>query len=405
MNKKQIVSGFFIAFVASFVSFSAPAAAAAATLPPGNPFYFMQDGMRVLRRSFTFNQVSKALLEVRLVGERQADIIEVMAAGKDESVVRDAFTLYANEVRLLTAAAKGITDDRVTSAVFNTIVTHSRFFGAIVPGDAVSFNVVVAAQDALRRLAVGVFGDAPTGAFRSRVAAALIVSDGEYSEIAAAETLTGIQFVAEKLGNVAFAREARFAKDDLIVSFIGKMKGGGASLSVASQAPGDAVARLYVLEEMRARVGDVATKTAIALAERPVLSSLVSRNMLGASLAHEAILRVMSIMGTKPGDEVAYFLDQANMFLMNNVYDLSFQNAVAAYVSAGNASLETSATVADLHAEIAGLKRRYDALRGIRPAFIEKRITIIADMAGKARNRETLAAIREMKLVLAIVGQ
>ena len=404
--KKQTVSGFFIAGAASFALISG--SAAAATLPPGNPFYFMQDGMRSLRRTFTFNSVGKALLEIRLVGERQADIAEVMTANKDESVVRAAFSAYGDEVQTLSDAVRGMGDDRVLGGIADLLLAHGEFLGGIAVSGSVPADAVTDAKRRLAGLAIAAFGDAPVGAFRARIGSLVEQGSGEYPEIMAAETLVGFQFEAERTGRTAFAREIRFTKYELEVSFIGRMKGGTASVAAIAQLTGDRVARMYVLEEMRARVGDVETKTAIGFVERQVASVMLSERLLGASVAREAIMRAagaVAATGAKASDEAAYFIDQANMFLMNNAYDLSLQNAVAAYVSATNAAIDGSATGDDLRAEIASLKRRYDGLRAVKPAFIEKRISVIADMAGKAPARDTLAAIREMKLILAILGK
>ena len=404
MNKKQILSGFFIALTACFAGISAPARAA--TLPPGNPFYFMQDGMRALRRTLTFSPAAKAFLEVRLVGERQDDIREVLAGHKDESVVRAAFSAYGDEVQALGDSMRGGSDERLSDAVAGLLAGHGRFFNSINPDISVPADILSEAKARLASLAIRAFGAVPAGAFRARFASAGASGGDAYRELTAAETLIGFQFEAERAGNAAFAREIKFAMEDLEVSFIGRMKGGDASLAGLASVPGDRLARLYVLEGVRARVGDIETKTSVGLLERQVLADMASGRQLGAGIAREAIVRAASEMpsGAKLADDAAYFADQANMFLMNNAYDLSLQNAVAAYVAASNALLEASATSDDLRAEVASLKARYDALRGIRPSFIEKRIGAIADMVGRSNGREALAAIREMKLVLAILG-
>lgn len=409
--KKQIVSGFFVAIAASAMLSSGNAEAA--TLPPGNPFYFVQDGMRSLRRTFTFSPVSRALLEARLVGEREADIAKVVGAGKDEAVIGDAFVAYGEEVKALRAAAEGIDDERVLSSVGSILVGNNRFFNELIgddvfKADANGRDAVLFARGSLADLAIGTFGGDRADGFASRVISIARRDGSAYAEISAAEALMSLELgIADAgKGSESLVRALKIAKDDLLIAFIGKLKAGSVSLNKVIDLPGDEAVRLYVFEEMRIRAHDADTKGKLAQAEQRLVADIAASRLATAASVQEAIARAIRTktgLSARSGEEAAYFAEQAGTLLMNNAYDLAFQNAVMAYVSASEASFLANAVPDELREAIVIMKRRYDALPGAKPAFVEKRIGAIADMAGTALPQATLAAIREIQLVLALL--
>ncbi len=409
--KKQIISGFFVALAASVMLISGTAEAA--TLPPGNPFYFMQDGMRSLRRTFTFTPVSRALLEVRLVHERMADIKKVVDAEKGESVVGDAFAAYGEEAQALRTAAGAIDDDRVLMGVGAILIDHGRFFNELLESDAFGAeasgrDAVAFARESLAGLALGVFGDSRASGFVSRIASLSSRDGNPYAEIRIADALSSLELgIADAgKGSDPLERAIKIAKDDLLIGFIGAVKAGSVSLDKAADLPGDKAVRLYVFEEMRVRAHDADMKSRLAQAEQRLASDSVRSRLATAASVQEAILRARGAqagLSARSGEEAAYFAEQAGMLLMNNAYDLAFQNAVMAYVSASEASFVAGITESELRAAIVSLKREYDALPGTKPSFVEKRIGAIADMAGSAAPQTTLAAIREMRLILGLL--
>ena len=92
--KKLVKTAFFIALMGSITA--EIAWAKGANLPPGNPFYFVQDGVRSIRRAFTFNPLGKALLEIRLVNERRQDLEQELINGTDDQALQTAFEAYAD---------------------------------------------------------------------------------------------------------------------------------------------------------------------------------------------------------------------------------------------------------------------------------------------------------------------
>lgn len=410
--KKQIVSGFFIAFVACVGA--VPALAEAATLPPGNPFYFVQDGMRALRRTLTFSPVSRATLELRLVNERQADIREVLSAGKDEAVIAAAFSAYRDELNALEEAMAEIADERIVAGAAQVAIAHMRFFneaGAMKPvqGDNVAREAVVGAKRAVARFASGVFGgDLNAGMFR-RYASLVIGRESDPSTLASqTDAITEIELgaadlVVEQSGNSVFLRAVRLAKEEALTALVGAAKAGAMPAETLMPSEGDLAIRLYVIEGMRARVGDVEMKASLGFMAERAGAELATRRLAGAGMAREAIARASSATLAIPPREAEspkHFVEQAQSFLMDNAYDLAFRNAVAAYSAASDAALAGAVTPAELREEVSFLKRQYDRAGSGKPLFMEKRIGQIADMLSRAKGRDVLAAIREARLIL-----
>ncbi len=403
--KKQIISGFFIAQGVIF-TFSV-GSVSAATLPPGNPFYFVQDGMRSLRRAFTFNPVSRAMLELRLVAERRSDIREVIAAHKDDETVFTALAAYDDEVDALAGYAKGIGDDQVLTGVAETFIAHTQFFNALLADDAVAGSVgvragVIASRDNLINLVLETFGQNGHGAFRSRAEMFIARDAGAYRELYALDALTGL---AHEIASPNMTRELALFREDMATTLVGKLKKGSITAEKLVSLPGDPLMRFYSIAAMRDRAGDVETKNTLTLASQSVLAAAVQSRFMAAHEARAAIgyaVAVSAMQGAK-SDQADYFVQQANRFMADGAYDLAFQHGVLAAGAAVDALLSSTLTAEDLRDELALVKHEYDAVR-VKPAFIDKRIVAVADAVGKVPARETLAAIREIKLVLALLG-
>jgi hypothetical protein len=404
--KKQIISGFFI--VSSLLLGVFPYSVAAATLPPNNPFYFVQDGVRSLRRALTFSPVSRALLELRLVEGRRTDLEEILHADTDERVIFAGLAAYDDEVNVLAGHAKGSGDNRVLTGVAELFVSHTRFWNKAL-GDAGIADragvrsAVTASRDNLSRLVTETFGQNGHGAFRSRAEAVVLADRELYAELHALDALAGLSYA---VSSADMTREIGLFKEDMAIALVGKLKKGLITADqIASQA-GDPLVRFYSISAMRDRAGDIETKNALAMAGQSALASAAEVRLMTAHEGRAAMAYaagVKSLLGDKSSQQVDYFIQQADRFLSDGAYGLAFQHAVLASGAAVDSLLLTTLTDADLKDELMLVKRSYDALR-IKPAFIDKRIVAIADAIGVASGSATYAAIREVKLILALLG-
>lgn len=403
--KRQIISGFFIAQAVLFgLSYGF---AEAATLPPGNPFYFMQDSVRSLRRAFTFSVVNKALLELRLVSERRMDIAEILTAGKDDETVIAALAAYDDEIVRLAEYARGTGDDRVLTGIAAVFAKHTRFFNDSLDNAGLMESVaaraaVLASRDNLARLVLEVFGQNGHGAFRGRFAGIVIQDGNAYRELYALDSLA---VLGPQISSPEMARELALAKDDMAVALLGKLKKGGVASDKLGSLGSDPVTRFYSVAAVRDRASDVETKNVLTLLGQTILQDAAQARLMTAQTARAAIAYATTSAGMQgaKGADTDYFLVSANKFLESGAYDLAFQHAVNASGAAAESLLANTLSAQDLREEIAFVKQQYDAMR-VKPAFIDKRIAVIADMPSRTPAREVFAAIREVKLVLALLG-
>lgn len=402
--KKQIISGFFIA-QAAFFGLSA-GVAEAATLPPGNPFYFVQDGVRSLRKALTFTPVSRALLELRLVADRLTDVRTVLFAGRNEQAVFSGLAAYDAEVASLAEYAKGTGDERVLQGVADIFMAHTRFWNEAAGDADVAASVgmrsgVTASRNGLVRLVTETFGQNGHGAFRSRAQASVAADRDAYAELYALDALNGLAF-----GVVSpdMTRETALFREDMAIALVGKLKKGIVTAERIASSAGDPVLRLYSIAAMRDRAGDVETKNALTLAGQNVLAAAEPR-AIGAHEARTAIAHAGTVAGLAGAktDQTEYFAGQADRFMAEGAYDLALQHAILAAGAATDILLSSGLSAQDLRDELSLVKRQYDAMRA-KPAFIDKRIAAIADAIGKAPAGTSFAAIREVKLVLALLG-
>lgn len=401
MNKKQIKSGFFIALGVVSILFFIPAQAA--TIPPSNPFYPFQNAMRSLRRSFTFKPVGKALLEVRLTNERVSDIEQVLRAPYEESVLETALAAYTVELDALVASAKGATDDRVMDGVIDIVLRHGMLFDDVIAREGVRFESGV--RDEIRRvkkdlsgLAPAVFGERAGEVLRIRGGAVILGHADLFAEIRAAEILTALEMQAR---SVALTYDSERLKDDLIMAFVGKVKSGVAMLEELPGVAGDELLRLQVLDEMRGRVLDLETRNALTAAREHMLEKAKTNRRITVRVVRDTLdyVRSMNEAAGIRNEQIIYLTEQAERFLENNAYEIAFQHASSAASAVNNAVLLSKITKKDLQQEVLLIKKQYDAAQH-KPALIEKRIAAIADMIGRVSARETIRALREMKLAL-----
>lgn len=401
MNKKQIKSGFFIALAA--VALCIALSAQAATIPPSNPFYPFQNAVRSLRRSLTFNPIGKALLEVRLTNERMSDVEQVARASYEEQTLETALAAYTVGLDALVASAQGVTDDRVADGVVNIVLRHGMLFDDLIAREGVRLgsdmrDEIHRAQKDINGLAQAVFGERAGGVLRTRGGAIIASIPDLFKEIRAAEILTALAMQAR---SVALTKDSERLKDDLIAAFVAKVKEGVVLLEELPGVAGDELLRLQVLDEARGRTLDLETRNALTVAREHMLEKAKANRRITALVVREELdyTHDMNEAAGIRNEQITYFIEQAEKFLANDAYEIAFQHAVSAASAVNNAVLLSTITKQDLRQEVLLIKKQYDMARP-KPAFIEKRIAVIADMIERVSARETLAALREVKFAL-----
>lgn len=401
MLKKLIKSAFFIALGLAPAVFFSPAYAA--SLPPGNPFYPFQKGVWQLRRALTFNPIAKALLEIRLVNERQIDIARLVAMHADESALITAFQAYGNELALFADQARGVQDEAVITGAAQIFIGHTAFFNDIIGSAAVVGSVYLRVQaeamkEFLAKIALGMFERGEGGIFRAHIRAA-VTGTNPFREFRAAEALILLE---DKTVSADALKEIEFAKDSMLAAFVGKIKRGDAVLEKTDWIQGDALARFEALDAARSLVSDLETRNALTRARARALEQADMNRRITPAAVRERIdyaKDASEALGVSSEQKI-YFIEQAEKFFASAAYAVAFQHAVAARAAVIGLIMEKTVSKSDLREEITVLKEEYDAIKSP-PPFAEKRIAALADMIGRFSTNDVLAAIREVKLALA----
>lgn len=401
MFKKLVKSGFFIALgFAPAVFFNS---AYAASLPPGNPFYPFQKGVWQLRRALTFNPLAKVLLEIRLVNERQIDIARLLVMHADESALMIALQAYGDELALFADQVRGVQDERVITSAAQIFINHTAFFNDIVGNAAVAANADLRLQaetikESLVKIALGIMEKNTAAAFRARIRAAVTGADS-FREFRAAEALISLE---GKTVSANAVKKIEFAKDDMLAAFVGKIKRGDIVLEKMDWIQGDMLARFETLDAARSLVSDLETRNALTRARARALEQADMNRRITPVAVRERIdyaKDASEALGVSSEQKI-YFIEQAEKFFGSAAYAVAFQHAVAARAAVIGLVMEKTVTKNDLREEITVLKEEYDAIK-FPPAFAEKRIAALADMIGRFSTNDVLAAIREVKMMLA----
>ena len=400
--KKLVKPAFFIGFWLLPAIFCATAQAA--SLPPGNPFYPFQKGVWQLRRTFTFNPVAKALLEMRLANDRMADAIRTVTRSADESEIVAALTAYDDELNAFIGAAQAVGDEAVIVGVAPMFISHMAFFDDMLEHSAVAASadaraLIAASRQSLMAYALQLFEKGHGNIFRMHMRAAVQGSMGGIKELRAAEALTaliGKTMSAEPVKQMVWGRE------DMLFSFMGKAKRDQGAFEKIEKIAGDRATRLEALDAARSLTADMDMRNALMLVRTRIAEKAEAGRAITPTVVREALnhAKAISAAFSLVSDEQAYFTEQAEKFFTEGAYALSFQHALSARAAALNSLLEKTMSKDDMRQEIAVVKEIYDRSK-IKNAAIEKKIAAIADMGARVSAKEIIALLRDVKLALA----
>lgn len=374
-------------------------------LPPGNPFYGVKNALREVRRVFTFNSVSKALLELRMLSERREDIESALRLNQNEAVIMGALASYQEDLVLLVQYTRAIQDDKILDGLVNMLIVHGEFFDGIA-SNRLSFGPARSLIDAIRgsmnELVIEVFERGRTFiTFRARVQKAVVEDTGVWKELRAAEVLTMLAAADVRGG---FWKEIERSRDDMIMAMLARMKKGELDPGAFPILPGDPLARIQVIEGARERARDLDMRNTLTIARQKILEALdearlVTGSTVRAILNHTQLLR--DAHGVR-SEYVSYAFEQAEKFLKETVYIVAFHHAVAAVTAARESALVAVLTRDDLREEITLLKNKYDGLRN-KEMIIEKRIAAVSDkISAGASIGDLLNDIRDLKLSITL---
>ncbi len=373
----------------------AQARSAYPSLLPSNPFYFTKEGVRNLRRAFTFGSVSKADLELRIADERLAEIIRLVnIKSVDQGAVKDALESYLENLDLLRAhltdskaGVQGL--DKLLDRLVTTVINHGLSFNEL------NYEKAGEAKAALIEiLESGVDRVQSLEELRNRIKTIVFGYHDPLKELQALELLEPIN---------------DFLKEDLLISLAGNIQSNEIGFRSIENLPGNAWARLKIIDEARERVNDVVLRSQIAFLRQQLLDKLSASGLLNGIVVAEEINNIQkklsnwnSNKGGRLLEQVKFSLAEAQKALAAGDYGVAFGHASLANAILNNFIFELSLTADNLLREVIFLKKDYDLLMGDkRSVLLERQILELSDLVKKDPfNDRVIRGIREVKLIL-----
>jgi hypothetical protein len=420
---------------------SADLGAEGSGLLPSNPFYFLKEWGRGVRKLLTFNPVRKAELELNVLSEKAAELkkLEEITPENVNALSRAAenYKFATEELRARLEVLKETSDnpnvDRLLNQLVDRALKHQKLFDEL----QVKFeneeelqrelsdlkddlaDVIVAALEKV---------DSPEK-LRPRFEAALAEQKDEFRELRAAELADRLE---EKLSSDAAKKEIGTFKDDLLIKFSGRLQGleftsPSAAPSIVRRVSGEQVRYLKLLDEVREKVLNPDLKSQLNVVRQQILEEVEEENGIGEEEALQAIENAQKLIAEVEArktpsvkellERAKFNLSQAEKLFDEGNYGGAFGQATAAYAAAKSAWAQLTPDIIDNSQTLNSLKSYYDSLAArARSAEItkeqnpklfelfaeaERRIVELSKLIESKAPQETIAAsLRNIKLLL-----
>lgn len=419
-------------------------------LLPSNPFYFLKEFGRGVRKLFVFNPVGKAELELNVLSEKAAELkkLDEIAPEKVDGLIAAAenYKRAAEELRArlesLSETSENPNVDRLLSDLAQRSLRHQQLFDELQLKfesedlrkdlDEAKEKLSEAVASASQKL------DTPEK-LRLRFESAIENNTDEFKELRAAEFADRLE--GKTSGEIK--REIGILKDDLLIKFSGRLQGleltsPASAPSVIDRISGDQARYLKILDEVREKIVNPDIKSQLNVVRQRLLESAAEDASIGEEEALRAIdsaekliAEVEALIKNRAAVSISvkellarakFNLTQANQLFSEGNFRGAFGQATAAYAAAKNAWSQLTPTETDNSQVLESLKIYYDALTkkavaaGLTRENNPKAFSLLSDaerkilelaklIAAKAAPETIAAAARAIKLNLATVDE
>lgn len=301
-------------------------------LLPTNPFYFLKEWGRGVRRVFIFNPVTKAELELRIANEKAAEAkqVEEAAPGNTEAIAEAVKNYEEAQARLQTRleslkeTSKNPNVDRLLNELADRTVKHQKLFDELAKKFDESGKIKAAVETAKSKLgeaaAAGAGKDDP-GKFAAKLENALITSrGGELKHLQSVEIIDQIQKKAPEQVRDSLERLRKNFSERLDEDIKKALEKDGSDKveKAIRDLPGDAGRRSVILDEIKAaaerRVREVldaaSEKLEVATRQEKNIAEKAKEQLQRSQEAIQKLEATMEKSGSAPG-AVTRLLDQA----------------------------------------------------------------------------------------------
>lgn len=324
---------------------------------PGNPFYFVKEWKRDLRRALTFSEIEKARVNLEILNERAAEISKLAEIALPSPALKEAVSRYENDLVNI-----GNVPNELRRQFIAQSLKHIQLFNEVPYSQGVrqyfakfSFDPNLVRELNLQDL------NTDHSVYNSLLKAEAINVIDDYRLARAKEDLL-LDFLAEFLAK----KEERENKVNKVnkVNEIAKLKG-------------NLIDRLQVLDELRLIIANSELKSVVSLIRQQVLNNIdIQEENLSALIDQVGKL----IDKAPPGEmkeQSLFYYQQAIKFYQEKQWLAALGQASLASASARRAIFISQWS--DYKKEVAILKLQYDQLNTT-DQDLEERIVRLSDL-------------------------
>ncbi|MBI2037125.1 MAG: hypothetical protein HYT14_02080 [Candidatus Liptonbacteria bacterium] len=296
-------------------------------LLPTNPFYFVKEWARGVRRTFTTGAVNKVEYELRVATEKAAELKRLEEVGSDARAIARAAENYAENMQRLTerlkalsAASENPNVDKLMDSLVERTLVHQQLLGELKS----KYGEVKDDIEKVQKTVDGALKEVPRAIdsaekFTDRLKEAIEARrESAVKELNAINTLDRLNTdlpneVQEKLSRL---------KDDLVLKFQGKVSAVPISPSALEEFAGDVREKVLVIDEVRERVLDTGLKNSLSQLRDRVLKESEDGKSIGEEDAKRMVQYAEELaqklaaqikeLGAKAPVSVKQLLDRAN---------------------------------------------------------------------------------------------
>lgn len=370
-------------------------------LLPTSPLYFLKNWNRTIQKTFTFNPVKKAELEVKFANERAAEIKKLEeTAPQNVAAITNASVKYQQNMDQLKTRLEGLKEtsqnpnvDNLLNKLADQSLKHQQLFDELKTKFAdqkdLTQNLDQAQQKSIDTQAIVVEKIDSMDKFKARVENAATAQKSEFKDLKAAEFIDRLgEKVAQKPEFIDKGKEISNLKQDLLLKFGAQLESQqlsaqtSTSTSVAptiKELPGDQLRRLKLLDEVREQVVNPELKSELNVTRQGILDKTNSKGLINEGdvkteigNADQLIQKIENLISQREGDvgvSVKQLLERAkfNLESAKSAFDVgnygnAFGQATAASAAAKNALNQLMTTSKDYQNIVDDLKNRYDTL-------------------------------------------
>ena len=260
---------------------------------PSNPFYFLKEWTRGIKKSFAFSAIKKAELQLEIVNERAAELKKLKEIlSLDSKVLTSSLTLYKDSLDFLKEKIKNLNiedsvvdsrNDSFLNRLSENTIKHIKLFSELKEDGDDENNKLLSE---LQEKTVEIIAEVPerletSSEFKNRLEE--IIKNQKNDTLKEVTIIEVLNQFGEKM-----SKETRLElfkiKEDLLIKFQSRLQSEDFNQVISeilTQLPGDPIRRVMMLDEIREGAINSEAKNEINLIRQELLTKAEDDGKIG----------------------------------------------------------------------------------------------------------------------------